>query len=330
MSLLQVLGTSKFGSNGQVVNNIHFVQQAFENIGIAGETGSGKTTLLKMIAGLIQADAGEIRLQNKQVPGPLDQLIPGHPQIAYLSQYFELRNNYWVYELLEMANKLPVENASLIYKVCQVEHLLNRRTDQLSGGEKQRIALARLLTASPLLLLLDEPFSNSDLLHKHLLKQVIHDIGEQLGISCILVSHDAVDLLSWAHTLLIMKDGEVIQKGSPAEVYFHPLNSYCAGILGAFNLIDGNSELITSIAADKYTGKSVMLRPEHLHVSRIPESPVEGLVIQYFFCGNFSMVDVRVGEDKLRIQTFDHTLRPGHKVYLTLSEKNIWVFPDAE
>ncbi len=206
MTLLTVKNISKKEKENLVVKDINFTQNPFQKIVIAGETGSGKTTLLKMIAGWIQPTTGEIRFKQKRVLGPEEHLIPGHPGIGYLSQHFELPNNYWVHEILEYANTLTLEQAIALYTVCRIEHLLQRRTDQLSGGEKQRIALARLLTASPQLLLLDEPFSNLDMLHKKIMKSVIHDIGEKLGITCLMVLHEAPDILSWADTILVMKE----------------------------------------------------------------------------------------------------------------------------
>ena len=196
MVLLEVVGAGKKEKENFTVKDINFSQQPLEKIAIAGETGSGKTTLLKMIGGLAQLDEGNIYYDGKRVLGPLERLIPGHPQIAYLSQHFELRNNYRVEEELESKNLLTQEAANNIYRICRIEHLLKRKTDQLSGGERQRIVLARLLTTSPKLLLLDEPFSNLDAIHKNIIKSVLLDIGTQLNTSCILVSHDAADTLS--------------------------------------------------------------------------------------------------------------------------------------
>ena len=240
MALLTVSGITKKEKENYTVKNISFAQQPLQKIAIAGETGSGKTTLLKMIAGLVQPDAGEILFEQERVVGPYEKLLPGHPRIAYLSQYFELRNNYRVEEELECKNLLSDEEANDLYAICRIQHLLKRKTDQLSGGEKQRIALARLLTTSPGLLLLDEPFSNLDTVHKRIIKSVIHDIGEKLKITCILVSHDALDILSWAETILVMKDGLVIQQDAPEQVYKQPVNEYCAGLFGDYNLISLN------------------------------------------------------------------------------------------
>ena len=207
MALLQLLNVSRKESGIAAVEKISFTQQRLQKIAIAGETGSGKTTLLKLIAGLIQPTSGEIKFEGKRVEGPLEKLLPGHPQIAYLSQHFELRNNYRVEEELEAKNLLTEIEADTIYKVCRIQHLLKRKTDQLSGGERQRIVLARLLTTSPELLLLDEPFSNLDAVHKNIIKDVINDISVQMNITCIMVSHDAPDILSWAERILVMKDG---------------------------------------------------------------------------------------------------------------------------
>ena len=129
-----------------------------------------------------------------------------------LSQHFELRNNYRVHELIEMTNQLDARSAQQIFDVCRISHLMMRKSDELSGGEKQRIALAKQLTSFPKLLLLDEPFSNLDRVHKELIRSVIEDICTTLKVTCLLVSHDATDLLSWADRIIIMQDGQVVQQ----------------------------------------------------------------------------------------------------------------------
>ncbi|HEY6504742.1 MAG TPA: ABC transporter ATP-binding protein, partial [Chitinophagaceae bacterium] len=324
MFFLKVNDTSRQEKEIFSVKNVSFSQRSFEKIVIAGETGSGKTTLLKMIAGLIQPTAGEILFENKKVIGPNDQLIPGHPSIAYMSQYFELLNNYWVHEILEMANKLSEDDATGIFRVCQVEHLLNRRTNQLSGGEKQRIALARLLITSPRLLLLDEPFSNLDIIHKNTIKKVIHDIGEKLNITCILVSHDPADILSWADTRLVMKDGQVIQQGEPEQVYKQPVNEYCAGLFGDYNLIDRSNASFKMIPGLVKNKKKLLIRPENFVLTTDKTNSIAGIVQKVLFAGSYYGIDVLIGKQLISIRSSDNLFKAGDTIYLTVSAVDIW------
>src|SRR5690606_30074239 len=118
MVLLKVSEIRRQEGNDFVLHDVDLVQQHLQKIAIAGASGSGKSTLLKIIAGLIQADAGEVWFENEKVKGPYEKLIPGHPGIAYLSQHFELRNNYRVEELLGYANTLPPGEAGILYEVC--------------------------------------------------------------------------------------------------------------------------------------------------------------------------------------------------------------------
>ena len=140
MPQLEIQNISKLLSGGLEIKNISFRQEHLQRIAIAGVSGAGKTTLLKIIAGLTQADGGSILFDGKKVIGPLEKLMPGHPQIAYLSQHYELLNNYRVEELIWFETKLTRDEAAAIFDLCRIGHLLQRRTDQLSGGEKQRIA----------------------------------------------------------------------------------------------------------------------------------------------------------------------------------------------
>lgn len=287
MALLQVTGIYKRQNGADILQGISFAQQPFQKLALAGETGCGKSTLLRIIAGLIQPDAGEVLLEGKRVEGPAEKLIPGHPRIAYLSQQFELRNNYRVEEVLDYANRLSREQATALFGVCRISHLLKRRTDQVSGGEKQRIALARLLVASPALLLLDEPYSNLDPIHKGILKTVIKDISEQLRISCLLVSHDPLDLLSWADEILVLRGGQIIQQGPPQHVYRQPVDEYAAGLLGKYSVIPADWP------GGAQAGKQ-FLRPEDLCFVTSPNGGITGTVQAVIFMGGYWDIEVVV------------------------------------
>ncbi|MEP6746858.1 MAG: ABC transporter ATP-binding protein [Bacteroidota bacterium] len=317
MALLEVSGVSKKENEIFIVKNISFAQESFQKIAIAGETGSGKTTLLKMIGGLIQPDSGEIIFGQKKVRGPNYQLIPGEPGIAYLGQHFELRNNYRVQEILSYANELTQQAADNLYAVCRINHLLSRRTDQLSGGEKQRIALARLLIGSPRLLLLDEPFSNLDAMHRQTVKSVINDINAKLGISCMMISHDPADIFSWADTMLVMKDGELVQQGSPKQVYRQPADEYCAGILGEYNLVDAASAALLNPSTIFLSNqKKILVRPEEIIIDTSGEG-LEGIVQQVFFMGSYYMVEVKTSSMTMKIKTAANKYIVGETVRLS-------------
>ena len=318
MSLLVVDGVNRKEGEIFTLRNISFSLEISDKLVIAGSTGSGKTTLLKMIAGLLQPHSGEIRFEGKRVEGPQEKLIPGHPQIAYHSQFFELRNNYRVKELLEMANQLSRSEMSAVCEVCRVDHLLDRRTDQLSGGERQRISIARQLLTAPKLLLLDEPYSNLDPIHKTLLKAVISDISDQLEITTILVSHDPLDTVSWADEILVLEQGRLIQRDSPHQIYFHPVKEYTAALFGRYNVL--TPALAKSLSRFSDVEMSVIgqfLRPQQFLL--VPEGEgVKGQVRRCLFMGNYSEMEVEINDALIYVHTDVCLLKEGEEVWVRL------------
>ncbi len=314
---MNVTGVSKKHVGNDILSNISLTQQAHQKFAIAGETGSGKSSLLKVIAGLIQPDSGEAFFFGERVLGPDEQLIPGHPGIKYLSQQFELPRFLTVSQVLEYANKLPETDATILYDVCRITHLMDRRTDALSGGEQQRIAIARLLVTSPKLLLLDEPYSNLDMIHKRLLKAVIHDIGERLKITCMLISHDPLDLLSWADHIMVMRNGAIIQQGSPREIYYEPKSEYVAALFGTYNLV--NPLLFRGISATAGTieRRKMFVRPEHFALVEKREQGIEAEVIEVMFLGSAYEAEVMVGSESFIVRTTT-PLKRGETVYLSM------------
>ena len=319
MSLLQVTNICRQEEGAYLVKDISFTQQPFQKIAVAGATGSGKTTLLKMIAGLMQPSSGTILFEGRRVEGPEEKLMPGHPDIAYLSQHFELRNHYRVEELLAMANHLTEKDAATIYEVCRIQHLLKRWTHQLSGGEKQRIALAIRLVSAPRLLLLDEPYSNLDAIHKNILKSVIEDIGERLTITCILVSHDPVDVLSWADEVLVLQNGEILQKGSPEDVYREPANEYAAALFGKYNLLSPSLAKAFSAFTDIEMNRiNSFIRPQNFIIVSGENKGLKGEVMNVSFTGSSYEAKIRIGGNDLIVNAGQSSLTKGDTIYLSL------------
>lgn len=278
---------------GVVLSNINLIIKQQRKVGIVGETGSGKTTLLKAMAGLEQAAQGGVWLEGKQLKGPEEQLIPGHPQIAYLSQYSSLKNNYRISELFEFNEANDKQYTHQLCEICKIDHLVNRWTDELSGGERQRVAMAILLLSSPKILLLDEPYSNLDNIHKELMKKVLTRLMKELSITCIMVSHDIPDLLSWADDLVIMKNGSIIQTAPPLIAFQQPEDEYCAGLLGSFQLITQQQAKRLDLAiADFPDNKKLLIRPSFLSFSKIESGSENPSITSIELKGDFNIVHI--------------------------------------
>lgn len=317
MSLLAVNNIIRKHGEETVVNNISFTLDKGERLAIAGETGSGKTTLLRIIAGLGQADSGEVLFEGSRVKGVNEKLMPGHAGIAYLSQHFELNNNYRVEEIIDYANKLTPNETAQLMNVCRISHLKKRLTQTLSGGEKQRVALARLLTYKPRLLLLDEPYSNMDQIHTHILKNVVDAVGEQLDITCMLISHDPEDILPWADEVMIMQQGRIVQSGSPMAVYRHPRNEYAAGLLGKYNVL--TLTLSMTLPDRQY---SAFIRPEDIVIVEPgAENALQGWIHRVNFYGSHYELEVLAEGQKLYVRTIREDVMEGDIVWLKVKER---------
>lgn len=317
MSFLKVSGITRQGDNGPILNDVSFSQRRNQRIAMIGETGSGKSTLLKIIAGLIQPDSGEVRFEDDVLSGPNDELVPGHRQVGYLSQDYELPKFLRVEQALEYSRTLSHEDANRIFEICQIDHLYSRKTDQVSGGERQRIAIARLLITNPKILLLDEPFSNLDRGHKAILKTVIEDIETDLKVGLVLVSHDPEDILPWATTIVVLKDGRVVQKGNSETIYRNPSNEYTAGLLGNYNLINPTKSVFSKYLPAKGR-KTVIIRPEYFKVSVKRKRGIAGKVVAVNYYGTHDETLINCAGELITANTTPFLLRPGKKVHVFL------------
>lgn len=303
--------------SGFRLQELWFAVEEGGRLAIAGETGSGKTTILRLMAGLLQPATGSIRLNGELVEGPSRRLVPGHPNIAYLSQHFEVQKFLRVSQLIEYASRISPMAADRICRICEIDHLMDRTSDQLSGGERQRIALARLLVMAPDLLLLDEPYSNLDSMHRLKMKAVIEKIGDQLGITSVLVSHDATDSLSWAGEIMVLEQGRLVQRGSPETIYRKPVSEYVAALFGKFNLF----------AIDPAAPKDMaMLRPDDLVITSGNDFEFEGAVSRISFHGPYYEVQVDTPHATLSVHTGKPSCSIGEHVRLSVLPERVHFF----
>ena len=312
MAFLQVEGIGRSEGKQEILKAISFKVEAFQKLAIAGASGSGKTSLLKIIAGLLQPHEGQVLFKGVRVQGPDEKLLPGHPAIAYLSQHFELRNHYRVAEMLDLNNKISSSQTQLLCSLCRIDQLLQRWTHQLSGGERQRVALARQLLTAPSLLLLDEPFSNLDAFHRQVQKEVIADLESTLQLQCILVSHEATDLLSWADTILVMEKGRIIQAGTPEQIYRKPVNSYTAELFGIYTILSQPMKSWLQPFSTTDLHDLEMIRPEQFQLAAQGEGAAAE-VTGCRFMGSYYVISCRIHGETI-LMHHASALPPGKQV----------------
>lgn len=321
MALLEVQQISKRQPDRIILDHISFHQEALQKIAVTGESGAGKSTLLKIISGHVQADGGVVLLNGEKVAGPEEKLLAGHKDIGYLSQHYELHNNYVVKDLICFQMNVDDAEATQLFDICRISHLMERKTNQLSGGEKQRIALCMLLVKYPKLLVLDEPFSNLDPIHKNTLKAVLEDISSRLQITCLLASHDPQDTLSWADKIFVIKEGRIIQQGTPKEIYYRPVNEYVAGMFGKYNWLTREQALWFGIEANE---KEVMIRPENFVITA-SNNGIKGMIQKISFWGSFYEAEVLVKDLKIVVRMPKNQWAKGDEVFINTINKDILI-----
>ncbi|MEZ8144457.1 sugar ABC transporter ATP-binding protein [Enterovibrio norvegicus FF-162] len=214
---------------------------------LVGPSGCGKSTLLNMIAGLDSISDGDVMIGDNMI----NTLHPADRDIAMVFQSYALYPNMTVAQNisfgLEMRHVPKPERERLIGDVSamlQIEHLLKRKPGQLSGGQRQRVAMGRALVRDPKIFLFDEPLSNLDAKLRVDMRTEIKRLHQRLNATIVYVTHDQIEAMTLATKIAVMKDGEVQQLGSPAEVYDNPANTFVATFMGSpsMNLFDAKVE----------------------------------------------------------------------------------------
>lgn len=288
-------------SKASGVNNISIAIQPGKITAIVGESGSGKSTLLKLLFGLLSPDSGKVSFRGEEIWGPEIKLIPGHDAMRMVTQHTDDLNLFaTVYE--NIAQLLP--NTDIEYKASETEKhlkqlnidkLRSKRVADLSGGEKQRVAIARSLVKKPEVLLLDEPFNQVDASFREGLQQNIRSIVQQTGLTVILVSHDPAEVLSMADELVVIRDGHIVESGSPEALFRRPKMLYTAQLLSNRTVLNSKEAAVCGIKTDSET---IAISPEHVLLSQ--SSGKGWLVKQVLFKGFFEDVIVEKQGVQLR------------------------------
>ena len=221
-----------------ILKNVSFYVESGEIVGISGESGGGKSSLAKVIAGVIKPDSGKIILEsdnntsNKR-RNPIQILFQNHGEV--LNPFRKVQNI--INEALKIAgvdeSKILQERNNVLNSVGFPEELYNRRGFELSGGEQQRAALARLLAVDPILLILDEPFSAQDVESQLNLVKLFKKLNSEFNITIICISHDLRILRNLANRVIIIKEGVLVENGTTKEVFDSPKNEYTKFLLSA-------------------------------------------------------------------------------------------------
>jgi iron(III) transport system ATP-binding protein len=297
---------------------------------LVGASGSGKSTLLGLLAGMLDADGGEVRFDGERVPGPSEKLIPGHPAIRLVHQEYQLMPNVSIRENIRYALRFFEKSyrdfrTDELLRLCRLTAVQDRIPKQVSGGEKQRTAIARAIADKPAILLLDEPFSHLDLPNRLLVRELLFDLVQQEKTACLFVTHDASDALSIADTLGILRDGKLVQLADPKTVYRQPTTSYAAGLTGLVNVL--TKEELVSLQLDsspkETSADTYILRPEQVKMR--DDASVTGVIRAVFFKGNHSEVDIEVSETiNLRALTTRTDLVVGQRVGISIEKDELW------
>jgi ABC-type sulfate/molybdate transport systems ATPase subunit len=287
-------------TNKRIISNVSFSIEKGKCLAIIGESGCGKSTLLQLIYGLHDLGDGHIYWNETAVLGPKFNLIPGMEKMKYLAQDFDLMPYITVAEnvgkYLSNSNlKMKKSRITELLALVEMEEFANTKAQFLSGGQMQRVAIARVLALEPELLLLDEPFSHIDTFRKNSLRRRVFRYLKEKDITCIVATHDSKDILSFSDETLVLRDGKVVSNRFTKSVYEERIDFYTASLFDDVNVI---SSVILGFEGDERT---VYLFPYQLKV--VSHSKLKVNVLQSYFKGNGFLIESTFLNEKIYFES---------------------------
>ena len=267
---LSLKNISKKYKDKEILKNISFDIKEGELVCILGPSGCGKTTLLNIIGGFISDFSGDVLLSDENI----NNLPPEKREISTVFQSYGLfthknviDNVSYGLKLLKIDKNMREKKARDMLEKVGLAGYEKKKIKELSGGEQQRVAIARSMVLNPKLLLLDEPLSNLDVHLRDVMRKEIKRIQKQFGVTMIIVTHDQEDAFKLADRVIVINEGHIEQIGTPEELYKNPKNNFISSFIGENNIID----------------KNLIIRPEEISIKL--DSLGEGKVVDVTYLG---------------------------------------------
>ncbi|MRS21811.1 ATP-binding cassette domain-containing protein [Enterobacteriaceae bacterium RIT697] len=311
MSYLSVTQLNKSYGPTAIFENIDFSAEEGEFVTLLGPSGCGKSTLLRCIAGLTEVDSGKVLLQGQDI-------VPLPPQkrtIGMVFQSYALFPNMTVEKNVAFGLKMQKLASGEIQKrvmevlaLVELTEFARRYPHQLSGGQCQRVALARSLVTRPRLLLLDEPLSALDArIRRHLREQIRH-IQRELKLTTLFVTHDQEEALTMSDRIVLMNRGKIVQNGNAEMLYTQPADLFAAGFIGNYNLL--SAEQATQLTGQTFSGQ-VAIRPESIQLCA-PQAGIPATILSHSLLGNVIRYRVRAQNVELSVDVLNRSVADLH------------------
>ena len=324
--ILETISVTKnyFGDKSSGVNNVTIFIPKGKITAIVGESGSGKTTLLNLLYGLLQPDQGEVFFKEERILKREEKLQPAHEAMRLVTQNnqdMDLEATVWDSVRSGLRNNeigLDTEEKKITdsLNMLDIFPLKDQIFGKLSGGEKQRVTIAKALISKPEVLLLDEPFNQVDATYREGLQHDIRYIVKEWGVTVVLVSHDPAEILSMADELIVLKEGEIVENGSPEELYNSPQLLYTAQILASGSQLTSEEAKACGIKTKRGT---VIIYSEHIKIGKGFGN--KWVVKQILFKGFFEELIIERGGVVLRVTNYAKGKYPkGSKISVSIED----------
>lgn len=287
-------------SNTVVLKDINFELEEGKFYTLLGASGSGKSTILNIIAGLLEASTGDIYLNGKRI----NDVPTNKRDVHTVFQNYALFPHMTVFEnvafplkLKKMDKKEIQKRVQETLKMVRLEGFEKRAIQKLSGGQRQRVAIARAIINQPKVVLLDEPLSALDLKLRTEMQYELRELQQRLGITFVFVTHDQEEALAMSDWIFVMNEGEIVQSGTPVDIYDEPINHFVATFIGESNILSGkmiedylvefNGKRFEAVDGGMRPNESVqvVIRPEDLQITLPDEGKLQVKVDTQLFRG---------------------------------------------